>query len=144
MTASSKIDPRKHMREDPLARPMSPEEEQALYLWSGDEDDCPDNLYVNAGAQPLIIGAQARVPFDNTKIMPGDRAMGSFYDEVARNPMFTGLMRLKDLPIQRRVELAQQRKLRLGEEPPQWVKDAWGKLPKEARDEIEKTSGKVE
>jgi hypothetical protein len=129
----TKIDPREHMRMDPMERPMTPMEMMALYMWKGDEEDCPDDLYVNASTQPIIIGAQAQIPFDNGKIMPGDRVMGAYYGECARVPMFTGLMQVKKVPMERLVELERMRKLRTGDEPEEWVKEAWKKLPEETR-----------
>ncbi|NIP94566.1 MAG: hypothetical protein GWO24_14425, partial [Akkermansiaceae bacterium] len=56
---------------------------------------------------------------------------GAFYGEIAKMPMFTGLMQLKMIPMARRVELAKMRKLRMGDEPPEWVREAWAKLPEE-------------
>lgn len=130
-------------RNNPMERPMTPEETAALYTWTGEEPDCPAHLYVNAGKQPIIIGAQAQIPFDSGKILPGDRVCGSYYGEVASLPMFTGLMPLRKIPMARRVELERMRKLRTGDEPAPWVQEAWSKLPKEDRERIEKETGGV-
>ena len=128
-----KLDPREHMRGDPTDGPMTPQQEASLYLWRGDEKDCPTNLFANASNQPILIGAQAQIPFDNGKIMPGDRVMGDYYGEVAKLPMFTGLMALTRVPEARRAELERMRQLRTGDQVADWVKEAWKKLPEETR-----------
>ena len=133
----TKTDPRDHIRRDPMERPMTVEEERALYLWSGDEKDCPDDLFINASNQGIIIGAQAKPPYDKPKILPGDRVMGAYYGEIAKTPMFTGLIPLKRVPMARRVELEKMRKLRTGDEPDEWVKEAWAALPAEERKKLE-------
>ena len=130
------MNPREHMRPDPMERPMTPDEEKALYLWQGDEEDCPEHLYVNASNQPVIIGAQAQMPFDNSKIMPGDRVMGTYYAEISTLPMFTGLMPLNRVPAERRAELERIRQLRTGDEVAEWVKETWKKLPEEKRKQM--------
>jgi len=135
------MNPREHMRMDVMERPMTPEEEMAMYMWSGAEPDCPDNLFINASTQPVIIGAQAQIPYDSGKIMPGDRVMGSYYGDIVKLPMFTGLMRLKDIPMARRVELAKMRKMRMGDEPAEWVREAWQKLPEEEQKKIREAMG---
>lgn len=132
-TATKPMNPREHMRADPTERPMTPQETAALYLWTGEEKDCPPMLFVNASNQAIIIGAQAQIPFDNGKIEPGDRVMGDYYGEIAKLPMFTGLMALTKVPAERRAELERIRQLRTGDEPAPWVREAWKKLPEETR-----------
>lgn len=108
------------------------------------EGCCPADLVINAGAQPIIIGAQAQVPEDTAKIMPGDRRRGPYYLEVMKVPMFTGLQRLKDVAMKRRVELARMRQLRLGDRPDEWVREAWKNLKPEDRAKFEQEYGALE
>jgi|GEM_PF-5519759 len=116
-------------------QPQTEDETQAMYEWKGDEPNCPDDLVVNAGNQTLVVAAPQQIPYDNPRVDPGDRRRGDYYVRLAKNPDFNGLQRVKDLPQDRLAELSMQRKLRTGEEPPEWAKEAWAKLKPEDKKE---------
>lgn len=125
-------DPRKNIREDET-KPMTQAQQEALYLWSGDEEDCPHNLFVNASNAPIILGAQAQIPGDTGRIYPGDRVMGEYYASILELPMFTGLQRLSAVGPKRRLELERQRLRRSGDLPAPWILKAWEALEPEDR-----------
>lgn len=119
-------------------KPMSESEIQDMYRWTGREPDCPDDLVVNASNQTMIVSAQQQLPYDNPRIDPGDRRRGDYYVRLkSRHSDFSGLQRVKDLPIERLVELEQQRKLRSGDEPADWVKEAWAKMSPEHKAKLD-------
>lgn len=133
-------DPRKHVRADET-KPMTQAEIQAMYTWSGDEEDCPENLFINASNAPIILGAQAQIPGDSGRIYPGDRVMGEYYASILELPMFTGLQRLKAVPTKRRMELERQRLRRSGDLPPEWMLKAWEALEPQERKKHEAEYG---
>ena len=134
------IDPRDHQRADE-SKPMTHEETQAMYAWSGDEDDCPEDLFINASNSPIIIGSQAGIPGDSSRIDPGDRVQGTYYAKVLDLPIFTGLQKLSVVQPQRRLELEQQRLRRSGDLPPEWCLSAWEKLEAKDRKKYEAEYG---
>lgn len=114
---------------NPQERGMTIDEAKAIYEWTGQEADCPEHLYVNAMAAPIIVGSTAQLPFDQPRIFPGDRVCGGFYAEVAR--LNTGLISIRKLSRERIAELDKMRRLRTGDAPPPWVTEAWAKKEKE-------------
>lgn len=115
-----------------------------LYKWSGSEKDCPDDLVVNASNRPLIIAAQAFIPQDMAKILPGDRRQGDYYVYAMTVPGGQGLQRLKNVPLARRVELEKIRRLRTGDAYPEWVREAWKALSPDDRKKFEEQYGVLE
>ena len=77
---------------------------QALYLWDGTEENCPEDLVVNAGNQTLIISAQAQLPYDNPRIDVGDRRRGDYYIVLHKNPDFNGLQKVSSMTVERLAE----------------------------------------
>jgi len=138
--AEPKIDPRKHVRTD-TSKPMTQEQTRALYVWAGDEDDLPGNIYINASSSPIIIGSPAHIPGDSGRIYPGDRVQGDYYGTVLALPVFTGLQALSAVSPARRLELEQQRLRRSGDLPPEWCLYAWEKLEAKDRKKFEEQYG---
>lgn len=112
-------------------QPQTEAQIKKMYTYDGTEDDCPDDLVVNAGNQTLIVGAMQQLPYDNPRIDPGDRRQGDYYLKLAAHPDFNGLQRVRGLPLDRLAELERTRKLRSGDEPEDWVKEAWAAKAKE-------------
>lgn len=107
------------------SKPQTEAEIKRMYEWDGTEKDCPTDLVVNAGNQTLIVGAMQQLPFDNPRIDPGDRRRGDYYLKLASHPDFNGLQRVNSLGVDRLADLERTRKLRSGDEPEDWVKEAW-------------------
>jgi hypothetical protein len=95
-----------------------------LYWWQPTDQDVPDDLVINAGASPMIIGAQAFVPEDSPRLDVGDRRQGKYYIQQIGTGAMKGVSRVKDLSIERVRQLDKVRRVRLGEEPADWIKAA--------------------
>lgn len=98
--------------------------EKLLYWWQPTDEDCPTNIVVNASPRPIIIGAMAFVPNDSPRLDIGDRRQGDYYVKEMTNKPQLGLTRLVDLSPERVRELDKKRRIRLGEEPADWIKAA--------------------
>lgn len=88
------------------------------------EGCCPDDVIVNAGISPLIVGAQAKVPDDSPRIDVGDRRQGPYYVSLLSVPGMVGLQPLKRVPLKRAGELEKIRKQRNGDLPQDWIVEA--------------------
>jgi len=91
---------------------------------------CPDDLVVNAGSGPIIIGAAASVPEDSPRLDMGDRRSGPYYVKLLGLHGMTGLQRVKLVSMKRLGELEKVRKQRTGEMPADWIVEARQKAAK--------------
>ncbi len=92
----------------------------------GSETCCPADIVINASTRPIIIGADGveEVAQDPPRVDVGDRRQGAYYTKQIGLPVMLGLMRVRDVPLARLMELEKIRQVRTGERPPDWVIEA--------------------
>ena len=95
-----------------------------LYWWQPTDADCPEDLVINAGSRPIIVGAAAFVPEDSPRMDVGDRRQGKYYTQHLGTTLGLGTARIKDLSVERMRQLDKIRRVRNGDEPADWIKSA--------------------
>jgi hypothetical protein len=116
----------------PATRPQEPAKPKGIYDYTSEDQDCPDDIVVNASNRPIIIQAEAHedVRKDCPRIEPGDRRRGPYYVSLISLPVGTGIQLVKKLPMKRLAELEKQRQIRTGDRAPDWVLEARARAEK--------------
>lgn len=127
------------------ARPT--DQEKLRYWFLSVDADCPDDLVVNAGSQSIMLGAKGdpKVSADPERIDVGDRRQGPYYVKLITMGAGRGLVRVRDLSLERVRQLEKDRKIRTGELPQPWIEAARRRAAQGQTDEISEPAGsKVE
>jgi hypothetical protein len=88
---------------------------------------CPEDIVINAGIQPVIIGAPGEksdgrgIGQDSPRMDIGDRRQGDYYLGLARSGQMPGLQQVKKVSFPRLQELEKTRQIRVGERPADWI-----------------------
>ncbi len=94
-----------------------------LELYKYIPKNAPEDVVINAGQSPLMVVAPHAVN-DPQRIEVGDRRRGPYYVECLGQPTMIGLMQLQRVDEKRLEQVNKIRRIRVGEEEPDWVKDA--------------------
>jgi hypothetical protein len=97
-------------------------------------ETAPEDVVVNIGKSPILIGGSEHVTKDSARIDSGDRRQGAYYLEVlAKTPdAVRGLVQLKRVPQNVLDKVEQERQIRTGQRAPKWVEKARKQAEKEA------------
>jgi len=82
----------------------------------------PFHRYINAGTAPIIV--PERDLGASMRLEPGDYVDGEYYEKVFKKVRHVGFARMCTVDTKRLAELAKIRRLRTGEELPDWIKEA--------------------
>ena len=106
---------------------------QKIDLYALIAENAPDNVVVNIGKSPILIGGSEHVTKDSARIDPGDRRQGDYYlDILEKTPdAVRGLVQLKRVPQDRLEKVENERQVRAGTRAPKWVEKARAKAAKE-------------
>lgn len=94
-----------------------------LKLYEYTAEDAPEDVVINVGQAPLMIVAPHAVN-DPQRVEVGDRRRGAYYLECLGQPTMLGLMQLKCVDKLRLEQVNKIRRIRVGEEEEDWVKEA--------------------
>lgn len=84
------------------------------------------NTFVNAGTSSIILPAVGEGGGHGSRLEPGDTVQGAYYEKCLKHAR--GLQRLCFVDDERLDTLAKQKRIRDGEEYPDWVKEAKSRL----------------
>jgi len=95
-------------------------------LYTLTPQDAPENVVINIGKSPILVGGSEHVTKDSARIDPGDRRQGDYYLEIlAKTPdAVRGLVQLKRVPDTVLAKVDHSRQVRLGIRAPKWVEKA--------------------
>jgi len=84
------------------------------------------DVFINAGTSSIILPAVGEGGGHGSRLEPGDFVKGDYYEKCLRHAR--GLQRICNVDDERLDTLAKQKRIRDGEEYPDWVKEAKSKL----------------
>jgi hypothetical protein len=90
-------------------------------LYKYDPSNAPEDVVINVGNSDLMIAAPASVN-DPQRVEVGDRRRGHYYTTLVTN--MPGLLRLRDVDNARLEQVNKIRRIRIGEEAEDWIKEA--------------------
>jgi len=88
--------------------------------------NAPDDVVVNIGKSPILVGGSEHVTKDSARIDSGDRRQGAYYlDILAKTPdAVRGLVQLNKCPQEVLDRVDREREVRVGVRAPKWVEKA--------------------
>lgn len=99
-------------------------DEDNLNIYELDPKKCDPRIIVNVLARPMIL-PKGKMRNSSTTLKKGDRIFGEYYKRIVTDHKVPGLQQCCVLSKPHLEELDNIRKLRTGEEPEQWIKEAW-------------------
>lgn len=90
-------------------------------LYRYEPENAPEDVVINVGNSDLMVSAPAAVN-DPQRIEVGDRRRGAYY--LTLTSQMPGLLRLRDVDKGRLEQVNKIRRIRIGEEPEDWIKEA--------------------
>jgi len=96
---------------------------QTINLYDLTQETAPNNVVVNIGGSPILIGGSEHVTKDSARIDPGDRRQGDYYlDILAKTPdAVRGLCQVCKVPQATLDKVDAARQVATGERAPAWV-----------------------
>lgn len=112
------------LKTKPGAKPEPTVSSDDPELYKYTSENAPEDVVINVGQAPLMIVAPHAVN-DPQRVEVGDRRRGAYYlEECLGLPTMLGLMQLKRVDKNRLEQVNKIRRIRVGEEEPDWVKEA--------------------
>jgi hypothetical protein len=112
--------------------------DQKIDLYKFTPETAPEDVVVNIGKSPILIGGSEHVTKDSARIDSGDRRQGAYYlDILAKTPdAVRGLVQLKRVPMNVLEKVERERQIRTGQRAPKWVEKAREQAKKEPEPEV--------
>lgn len=112
--------------------------ETKIDLYKLTPETAPEDVVVNIGKSPILIGGSEHVTKDSARIDSGDRRQGAYYlDILAKTPdAVRGLVQLKRVPMKVLEKVEHARQVRTNQRAPKWVEKARRQAEKEGDPEV--------